>query len=115
MNLYKQLINKMKNDNPNIVIFLLDCVGNNGDGTNANDVIKEIAKNNSCHYLNVFHNEEFALNGMHGAPVSDFHDIEGDPTHLSPMGYLFMARNVVNEMVRTMFNNIGKFNQRHTN
>lgn len=114
-NSYLELINKMKNDNPNIVIFLLDCVGNNGDGINANDVIKEIAKNNSCHYLNVFHNEEFALNGMHGAPVSDFHDIEGDPTHLSPMGYLFMARNVVNEMVRTMFNNIGKFNQRHTN
>ena len=114
-NAYISLIKKMRQDNPNIVIFLLDCVGNNSDGTNANDIIKEIANNNDCNFLNIFNNEQFSLKGINGSPVSDFHDIENDPTHLSPMGYLFMAKNIVNEMTRCMFENIGKFNQRHTN
>lgn len=114
-NAYVSLIQKIKTDNPDIVIFMFDCVGNNSDDTNPNNIIKEIAQNNGCHYLNIFYNEDFPLSGMYGSKVSDFHDMEGDCTHLSPMGYLFMARNVVNEMTKTMFNNINQFNQRHKN
>ncbi len=112
-NAYISLINKMRKDNPDIVIFLLDCVGNNSDGTDANAVIKKIAQDNQCHFLQVFKNNQYSLQGIHGSSVSAFHDLEGDPTHLSPMGYLFMARNIVCEMTKTMSENISMFNQRH--
>jgi lysophospholipase L1-like esterase len=113
-NAYISIIDKMQADNPNIAIFLLDCVGNNSDGTDANEIIKGIADAKGIDMLNVFLNDKIWLAGVNGQPQSPTHDMKGDPTHLSPMGYLLLANNVVREMCRVMFENMDNYNQRFT-
>lgn len=110
---YQSIITKMKTDNEDIAIFLIDCVGANSDGTSANDVIKSLADANDLGYLSVFRNEAFKLSGTNNADVTPTHDIEGDPTHLSPMGYLVMASLVVKAMCDEMYTNMQRYNQRH--
>lgn len=106
---YLNIINKIKSDNPDCAVFLVDTIKDV-----ANTTVKKIAEENNFAFIKAFENDFYWLRGMQGAAVTPVHDMEGDITHLSPMGYLFMAQNIIGGMCEDFVLNPQRYNQRHS-
>jgi lysophospholipase L1-like esterase len=106
-NAYLEIIEKIQTDNPLCMIFILEALN-----TNAKATLKKISASKNLPFLEIFTNEFYYLSGINGQAVSATHDMKGDPTHLSPVGYLLLARNVVTEMTKDMVINPQRYNQR---
>lgn len=106
-NAYLEIIEKIQTDNPLCMIFILEALNINAKAT-----LRTISASKNLPFLEIFTNEFYYLSGINGQAVSATHDMNGDPTHLSPMGYLLLARNVVTEMTKDMVINPQRYNQR---
>lgn len=106
---YNNIVSGIKSANPNIAIFLINAKWYT-DATNDN--IKQIAADNDCAFINVFDNSRaYSLRGIKNN-TTPYCDIEGDMTHLSPTGYLVMAKGVVDGMCKDIALHPYRYNQR---
>lgn len=106
-NAYLEIIEKIQTENPLCMIFILEALN-----TNVKATLRTISASKNLPFLEIFTNEFYYLLGINGQAVSATHDMNGDPVHLSPMGYLLLARNVVTEMTKDMVINPQRYNQR---
>lgn len=106
---YKKIIDKIKSDNPKCAIFLMDALK-----SNAIKAVEALSAEYDVPFMRVIDNSVYSLRALSPQdPITPIHDMEGDTTHLSPWGYLIMARNVVSEMCRDFVLNPHRYLQRY--
>lgn len=105
---YNSLVSTIKTDSPDTAIILINAKWFTDD-TNTN--IENIAKDNDLLYINAFWGRIYSLRGIQDNPTY-FCDIPGDTTHLSPTGYLFMAKIILDEFCKDIAAHPNRYNQR---
>lgn len=103
---YCDIIDLIKTQNPNCAIFIIDALN-----THVNDALAHISSDYGLPFIRAFENDLYWLRGNHGSAVSPTHYRQGDSVHLSPMGYLLLARNILVGMCADMSVNTGNYNQ----
>ena len=102
-NNYKNIINKIKTDSPNCIIFLCDVPpGNKNNEAERNLIIKNIAKETNCHYLNI--NTVTIMTYDKGSLYRPT-----DGIHFNKIGYTTMAYERFNFINFYIHNNLEKF------
>lgn len=100
---YRNIINRIKNDNPTIQIFLLSVApAINDNEVPINNIIKGLANEFSIPYLDVFTNSRMI------AELSDIYR-PGDGVHFNKLGYNILAQDVLKAMNEYIDNNNDKF------